>query len=139
MRNSKSYDIIIIEIKKSTRFNRRKGDVTMNILKFVYAKVWETHRDFKLVNINDEDFTHVVGAENMCIMLAVHLNVDCKMTGQPIDDFAQNYLIVDTDKEVFTVDFRYKGDDVIIYLESRGETIVTFNMSDYIDVDERYY
>lgn len=111
----------------------------MNILKFVYANAWETNRDFKLVNINDEAFSHVVGAENMCIMLAVHLNTDCKMTGHPIDDFVQNYLIVASDKEVFTVDFNYKGGDVIIYLESRGETIVTFNMSEYIDADERYY
>lgn len=111
----------------------------MNILKFVYANVWETHRNFKLVNLADESFFHIVGAENTCIMLAVHLNADCKMTGQPIDDFTQNYLIVDDDKEVFTVDFKYKGDDVIIYLESRGKTIVTFNMSEYIYADERHY
>ena len=111
----------------------------MNILKFVYANVWETHREFKLVNIADESFMQVVGVEDMCIMLAVHLITDCKLTNSPIDDFTQNYLIVDEDKEVFTVDFKYKGDDVIIYLESRGETIVTFAMSEFIEADERYY
>ena len=111
----------------------------MNILKLNYAHVWEANNKFKLVNINDEAFYHVLGAENMCITLAVHLNTDCKLTVQPIDDFILNYLIVDCDKEVFTVDYRYKGEDVIIYLESRGETIVTFNMSEYIEADERYY
>ena len=139
MRNSKIYDIIIIEIKKSNRLKRSKERFIMNILKLNYAHVWEVNNEFKLVNVNDEAIFHVDGAENMCIMLAVHLNTDCKLTGQLIDDFIENYLIVDCNKEVFTVDYRYKGDDVIIYLESRGETIVTFNMSEYIEADERYY
>ena len=112
----------------------------MNILALNYAHVWETNNDFKLVNIADEAFYHVKGVEDMCIMLAVHLNSDCKMTEQPIDEFTLNYLIVDDDKEVFTIDFKYKGDDVIIYLENAfGEMIVCFNMSEYIEADERYY
>lgn len=111
----------------------------MNILKKEYGTVWEINNKFKFISIDDYDIADIETIESVCIFLAINLNCDCDRTGQPIDDFVLDYLIVDCDKEVFNICFRHKGDDVIIYLESRGETIVSFNMSEFISDKERHY
>ena len=111
----------------------------MNILKKEYAACWELNNKFKFISIDDYDIADIETIESVCIFLAISLNCDCGRTGQPIDDFVFDYLVVDSDKEVFNICFRHKADDVIIYLESRGETIVTFNMSEFISENERNY
>ena len=84
----------------------------------------------------------VKGVENVCIMLAVHLNCDCKNFRDLIDEFTRNYIVVDEDKNILTIEYRYinNDDDVRIGLvTTTGKVAVTFDMSEYIEADERYY
>lgn len=113
----------------------------MNILKSLYSNYWNGGEHmFKLVNHEQEYFSKAKSIRGICSILANHLNWDCEKVADPIDEFALNYLIVDDDKDVYTIDFKRKGDDVTIYLENAfGEMIVTFEMSEFIEAYERYY
>lgn len=113
----------------------------MNILKSLYSNYWKAGgHNFKIVNHEEEYFSKTKSIEGTCKILAKHLNWDCENECQPIDDFVLNYLIVDDDKEIFTIDFEHKGEEVVIYLENdEGELVVCFDMSEYIEADERYY
>lgn len=113
----------------------------MNILSEVYSNYWGAggHK-FKIVNHDEEYFSKSKSIKGACKLLATHLNWDCEKCCCPVDGFTYNYIIVDDDKEVFTIDFRRKGEALIIYLVNAvGEKVVAFEMSEYIDADERYY
>ena len=118
----------------------------MKILSALYSNYWGAggHK-FKIINHYEEYFSKSKSIKGACKLLATHLNWDCEKCCCPVDGFTLNYIIlnyiiVDDDRELFTIEFRRKGEEVAIYLVNAArEKVVAFEMSEFIDADERHY